>query len=328
MMFEAGQLCRVLVTKARVATVASSRPPSSLSRYNVSSNVTAVPRLYSSSRRVVSTLAAIDGAKADLGASSTGLATIAEHLKLFNLIKAYESEGHLIANLDPLQNAQLDPRRAPFVLEQVEILRKEYYGFKESDLDKVFFIGDQLPTIGPECTLKHVLRKLRKAYCGSVGIEFTHIIDRERRHWISDQVWQMSARQDLYNELTIARLRRIAKEGCSPPPPPPSTSQTSTSSDTADTVITPYLDSVKHQQNSSGQADEVGKVSRAEQLRTLELLARTVRFENFCSRRFSGAKRFGIEGCEALVPGLVALLDRAAFNGVQCVEMGMAHRGR
>lgn len=39
-------------------------------------------------------------------------------------------------------------------------------------------------------------------------------------------------------------------------------------------------------------------------------------------------RRFGLEGCEALLPGLLALVQRSAAHGVQRVEMGMAHRGR
>lgn len=37
---------------------------------------------------------------------------------------------------------------------------------------------------------------------------------------------------------------------------------------------------------------------------------------------------FGIEGCESLIPGVHALLQSASANGVEAVEMGMAHRGR
>jgi len=45
----------------------------------------------------------------------------------------------------------------------------------------------------------------------------------------------------------------------------------------------------------------------------------------FC--RFSGAKRFSIEGGESLIPGLNELLQSANELGVETVFMGMAHRG-
>lgn len=51
-------------------------------------------------------------------------------------------------------------------------------------------------------------------------------------------------------------------------------------------------------------------------------------FERFLGRRFSGAKRFSIEGGESLIPGLCELLESASDHGVEVVQMGMAHRGR
>ncbi|RHY33384.1 hypothetical protein DYB32_001669 [Aphanomyces invadans] len=51
-------------------------------------------------------------------------------------------------------------------------------------------------------------------------------------------------------------------------------------------------------------------------------------FEKFLGRRFSGAKRFSVEGGESLIPGLKELLQTASDLGVEAVYMGMAHRGR
>lgn len=38
--------------------------------------------------------------------------------------------------------------------------------------------------------------------------------------------------------------------------------------------------------------------------------------------------RFGIEGCEALLPGLQAIIQRCGQHGVNKIEMGLTHRGR
>lgn len=38
--------------------------------------------------------------------------------------------------------------------------------------------------------------------------------------------------------------------------------------------------------------------------------------------------RFGLEGGEALIPGLKALIDRSAELGVENIVLGMAHRGK
>lgn len=53
-----------------------------------------------------------------------------------------------------------------------------------------------------------------------------------------------------------------------------------------------------------------------------------VGFENFIHKKFVGAKRFSLEGAEALIPGLDAAIERGAELGIQEFIIGMAHRGR
>lgn len=57
-------------------------------------------------------------------------------------------------------------------------------------------------------------------------------------------------------------------------------------------------------------------------------MVKTELFERFLGRRFSGAKRFSIEGGESVIPGLIELFESASDHGVEVVHMGMAHRGR
>jgi 2-oxoglutarate dehydrogenase complex dehydrogenase (E1) component-like enzyme len=51
------------------------------------------------------------------------------------------------------------------------------------------------------------------------------------------------------------------------------------------------------------------------------------RFESFLANKYAAAKRFGLEGCETLVPGMKALIDHAAELGMETVCIGMPHRG-
>ena len=44
--------------------------------------------------------------------------------------------------------------------------------------------------------------------------------------------------------------------------------------------------------------------------------------------KFVGQKRFSLEGAEALIPALDALIEKGADIGVEEFVMGMAHRGR
>ncbi|KAF6086501.1 oxoglutarate dehydrogenase [Phyllostomus discolor] len=66
-----------------------------------------------------------------------------------------------------------------------------------------------------------------------------------------------------------------------------------------------------------------------EEKRTLlARLVRSTRFEEFLQRKWSSEKRFGLEGCEVLIPALKTIIDKSSENGVDYVIMGMPHRGR
>ncbi|MCS6824962.1 MAG: thiamine pyrophosphate-dependent enzyme, partial [Cytophagaceae bacterium] len=62
--------------------------------------------------------------------------------------------------------------------------------------------------------------------------------------------------------------------------------------------------------------------------RILQKLNEAVVFENFLHTKFLGQKRFSLEGGESVIPGLDALINKAAELGVKEVVIGMAHRGR
>jgi 2-oxoglutarate dehydrogenase E1 component len=51
-------------------------------------------------------------------------------------------------------------------------------------------------------------------------------------------------------------------------------------------------------------------------------------FERFLDRRYTGTKRFGIEGAESLMPALEAILYRGNELGIREFVVGMPHRGR
>ena len=51
-------------------------------------------------------------------------------------------------------------------------------------------------------------------------------------------------------------------------------------------------------------------------------------FEQFCHTRYTGTKRFGLEGAEAMVPALEQIIKRGGQLGVKEIVIGMPHRGR
>jgi 2-oxoglutarate decarboxylase len=70
------------------------------------------------------------------------------------------------------------------------------------------------------------------------------------------------------------------------------------------------------------------ELPREDQLQILHKLNEAEAFERFLHNKYTGHKRFSLEGGESLIPMLDALLDRAADAGMDGVVMGMSHRGR
>ncbi|KUF07977.1 multifunctional oxoglutarate decarboxylase/oxoglutarate dehydrogenase thiamine pyrophosphate-binding subunit/dihydrolipoyllysine-residue succinyltransferase subunit [Leucobacter sp. G161] len=70
------------------------------------------------------------------------------------------------------------------------------------------------------------------------------------------------------------------------------------------------------------------KPSSEEQVRILEKLNEAEAFETFLQTKYVGQKRFSLEGGESVIPLLDAMLIDAAEDGVDSVDIGMAHRGR
>src|SRR3954449_12813046 len=51
-------------------------------------------------------------------------------------------------------------------------------------------------------------------------------------------------------------------------------------------------------------------------------------FEKFCDLKFTGTKRFGLDGGESLIPALEQIIKRGGNLGIKEIVLGMPHRGR
>jgi 2-oxoglutarate dehydrogenase E1 component len=60
----------------------------------------------------------------------------------------------------------------------------------------------------------------------------------------------------------------------------------------------------------------------------LDRLTAAEQLERFLDRRYTGTKRFGVEGAEALIPALEQIIKRGGQLGVKELVLGMPHRGR
>ncbi len=71
------------------------------------------------------------------------------------------------------------------------------------------------------------------------------------------------------------------------------------------------------------------KLSRGEKAHILYQLHKSELYEKFCAKRYTGVKRFSLEGGESLIVALDRLVERAGTEyDVEEMSFGMAHRGR
>jgi 2-oxoglutarate dehydrogenase E1 component len=173
--------------------------------------------------------------------------------RVVGLIDAFRRSGHVSAWLDPLMD------RPPLH----ESLGLAAHGFGERDLDRVFDKGDFGQ--GGQATLREIFDTLVRTWCGSLGVEFMHIQQRELRQWLQTELEEAGGRPRF---------------------------------------------------------DEEQKRDILENLIEAEI------FETFLHTRYRGQKRFSLEGAEAAIPALHALVELAPRLEVEELVLGMAHRGR
>lgn len=75
-------------------------------------------------------------------------------------------------------------------------------------------------------------------------------------------------------------------------------------------------------------ANLISSVAPEHRKQALNKLCEAENFEQFIHKKFVGQKRFSVEGCDALIPMVDFMIDRAASLGADEVIIAMAHRGR
>jgi 2-oxoglutarate dehydrogenase E1 component len=201
-----------------------------------------------------------------LGMAAGEGSDVTNHLKVQLLVRAYQARGHHKAKIDPLG---IRREAEEFGYSNPKELRLEHYQFTEKDLDTEYTLGPGiLPRFKKEGREKMALRDIiaacERIYCGSYGIEYIHIPDREQCDWLRERI----------------------------------------------------------------EIEQPFKYSIDEKRRILDRLIWSSSFENFLATKYPNDKRFGLEGCETLVPGMKALIDRSVDYGVKDIVIGMPHRGR
>jgi 2-oxoglutarate dehydrogenase E1 component len=127
-----------------------------------------------------------------------------EQVKVLELISAFRYRGHRQADLDPLGLVERPP--APD-------LDYTHYGFTEADLGRRFNTGS-LFGISQEAPLGEIVDLLQETYCGSIGVELTHITSTEQKRWVQEflETHRGRPRHDAEKKKDILRWTTAARK--------------------------------------------------------------------------------------------------------------------
>lgn len=128
------------------------------------------------------------------GASS---ANRIKQARIYNVLFAYRTLGHYVANLDPLG----------FNKTEIPELDLHHFKLDEKDLDSFFDSGTLAG--GGEKTLRDILGILKETYCGTIGIEYMHIQNFTVRRWLRDRLESMRNRRSFPIEKKKRVLNRL-----------------------------------------------------------------------------------------------------------------------
>jgi 2-oxoglutarate dehydrogenase E1 component len=118
-----------------------------------------------------------DGAWADGGKGAGAEASeFSLQDRVDQLLRAYRTRGHMMAQLDPLGL----PRPVPPELDP------GFYGFTEGQMERQFSC-ETLHEAG-QLPLGEILQRLRNTYCRSIGVEYMHIDDLSVRRWMQKRM--------------------------------------------------------------------------------------------------------------------------------------------
>lgn len=117
---------------------------------------------------------------------------VKKEFKVLNLIDAYRSRGHMFTNTNPIRERRhYEPT-----------LDIENFGLTKEDLNQTFNSATEIG-IETAATLKQIIARLEKVYCGSIGVEYMHI------HDVSEKIWIRKWLQSSENQAVLTEEEKI-----------------------------------------------------------------------------------------------------------------------
>ncbi len=123
---------------------------------------------------------------------------------VLRLINAFRVRGHENARLDPLGR----PHHPP-----VPDLALEFHDLETADLDHEFDTGTLAAGPG-RMRLREMHALCQRVYCSSIGVEYMHIQDTDKRRWLEQRLEGSDGRYDVSREEKVRILELLtAAEG-------------------------------------------------------------------------------------------------------------------
>ncbi|KAI3362464.1 hypothetical protein L3Q82_012754 [Scortum barcoo] len=249
---------------------------------------------------------------------------VEDHLAVQSLIRAYQVRGHHIAKLDPLDISCVDFDDAPCTVGFQNVGEKhkpaamfaKVFLLKEPDIHWIripISCGLSLshPHINLDCSLGLVWWAVPSFQClynrslRAGRIRPGQSLPASHHHLHRRQRERFATQREIIRRLETAYCQHIGVEFM-------------------------FINDVEQCQwiRQKFETPGIMQFSLEEKRTLLQRMIRSTRFEEFLQRKWSSEKRFGLEGCESLIPALKTIIDESSQSGVESVIMGMPHRGR
>ncbi|CAD7082999.1 unnamed protein product [Hermetia illucens] len=220
--------------------------------------------------------------------------TIDDHLAVQAIIRSYQSRGHLAAELDPLGIV------TPEITETKDgVKRRANEAIRGHNIARLDPLGINVAELPDNCSTKAIYANF------NFGDQ-----DMERKFKLPSTTFIGGNEQYLSLREILDRLEQVYCNKIG--------------------VEFMFINSLEQCNWIRKRFETPGVMNFTPEEKRL-ILARVTRatgFESFLAKKYSSEKRFGLEGCEIMIPALKEIIDVSTDLGVESIIMGMPHRGR
>jgi 2-oxoglutarate dehydrogenase E1 component len=140
---------------------------------------------------------------------------IQDAMKVILLIRSYQRNGYLKADIDPLRAEDIETKmKSNKIFQKIKSLDHKYHGLTDNDLEREFVIKSEgmqgILSENKPTKLKDIIERCEKAYCSTIGVEYMYINSREECNFLRDKFENEWVNYKASNEKKIDIYDRLA----------------------------------------------------------------------------------------------------------------------